>query len=619
MVIITIRHYNYFTILAIVALGLSHARVNLVLCFYIDKYNRHCIITMMRDATFFTKPGPVWQRRYEALRAFFVERLPTQLVAERFGFSPGYVRLLCHQFRHGKIDLSEIPQQGQPVRHKVSSETRNKIIDWRKQRLSAGQIVELLSEDGVDLSVRTVERVLAEEGLPRLPRRTRLKLGLTVRGAQVPERSELLVSIGQLEGQRLESTGAGIFLFTPFIAQLGLHEVVQAAGLPGNKVIAAINYFLSFLALKLLGSERYAHVGEHAFDPALGLFAGLNVLPKCTAMSTYSYSLDEVHLTRLQQAFVQRSARLGLYDGTTINLDFHTVPHYGDQSVLEEHWAGARGKVMKGALTLFAQDAQSKLLLYTAADILKEEADDQVLAFLSFWKRVRRGVKPTLIFDSKFTSYENLSKLNQQGIRFITLRRRGHKLIKELEKIDAWKRITIPHEKRKYPNPLIHESTIAMRGYDGMIRQIVMRGNGHEKPAFIITNDQAAPVELIVGNYARRWRVENGIAEAVKFFHLNALSSPILVKVHFDIVMTMIADTLYCRLAQNLRGFEACDAPKLYRDFVKGKGEVVVKEGSITVTYPRRAHNPILRAVPWQRLPQKIPWLNDVPLRFDFR
>jgi hypothetical protein len=274
---------------------------------------------------------------------------------------------------------------------------------------------------------------------------------------------------------------------------------------------------------------------------------------------------------------------------------------------------------MKGALTLFAQDAQSKLLLYTAADILKEEADDQVLAFLSFWKRVRRGVKPTLIFDSKFTSYENLSKINQQGIKFITLRRRGHKLIKGLEKIDSWKRITIPHEKRKYPNPLIHESYIALRGCDGVVRQIVMRGNGHEKPAFIITNDQVASVELIVGDYARRWRVENGIAEAVKFFHLNALSSPILVKVHFDIVMTMIADTLYCRLAQNLRGFEACDAPKLYRDFVKGKGEVAIKEGSITVTYPRRAHNPILRAVPWQRLPQKIPWLNDAPIRFDFR
>jgi len=573
----------------------------------------------MRDASFFTQPVPTWQRRYEALRACFVDRLPTQIVAERFDFSPGYVRLLCHQFRHGKIDLSESPQPGKPTRHKVSSDTRGKIIAWRQQRLSAGEIVELLSEEGVELSVRTVERVLAEEGLPKLPRRTRLKLGLTVRGAQVPERAESLRSFEKIEGQHLESTGAGIFLFTPFMVQLGLHEVVESAGLPGTKIIDAMNYFLSFLALKLLGTERYAHVGEHAFDPALGLFAGLNVLPKCTALSTYSYSLDEIHLTRLQQAFVQRSTRLGLYEGTTINLDFHTVPHYGDQSVLQQHWAGARGRVMKGALTLFAQDAQSKLLLYTAADIRKEEADDQVLAFLSFWKRMRRGIKPTFIFDSKFTTYENLSKLDRQGVKLITLRRRGHKLMEGLDKINSWRRITVANEKRKYQNPLIHESAVPLRDYDGEVRQIIMRGNGREKPAFVITNDQETPVELIVGNYARRWRVENGIAEAVKFFHLNALSSPILIKVHFDIIMTMIADTLYSRLAHNLRGFEACDAPKLYRDFVKGKGEIAIKDGQIAVTYPRRAHNPILRAVPWQRFPQKIPWLNDARMNFHFQ
>lgn len=572
----------------------------------------------MRDATFFTQPVAPWQRRYEAVRAFFVDRLPTQLVAERFGFASGYVRLLCHQFRHGKIDLLEVPQEGKASRHKVSSQVRSKIIAWRKQTLSAGEIVELLSEEGVELSVRTVERVLAEEGFPRLPRRTRLKLGLTVQGAQVPERSEILGSLGGLEGQRFDSAAAGVFLFAPFIAQLGLHEVVAAAGLPGTKAIGAVNYLLSFVALKLLGTERYAHVGEHTFDPALGLFAGLNVLPKCTALSTYSYSLDQIHLTRLQQAFVQRCSRLGIYDGSIINLDFHTVPHFGDESVLEKHWAGARNKTMKGALTLFAQDAQSKLILYTAADIQKDEADDQVLSFLSFWRRIRRGVQITLIFDSKFTTYENLSKLNDLGVKFITLRRRGHKLLKEVEKMEPWTRITIPHEKRKYPNPLIHESSIALAGYNGQVRQIVMRGNGHEKPTFIITNDQETAVELIAGNYARRWRVENGIAEAVKFFYLNALSSPILIKVHFDVVMTMIADTLYSRLAQNLRGFEACDAPKLYRDFVKGKGEVAVKEGRIAVTYPKRAHNPILRAVPWQRFPQQVPWLDNAPFTLTF-
>ncbi|KKM11597.1 transposase [Clostridiales bacterium PH28_bin88] len=572
----------------------------------------------MRDATFFTRPTAGWQRRYEALRASFVERLPDRIVAERFGYSPGYISLLRHQFRHGKIDFSEPIAEGKATRWKISAGARQKIIDWRQRQLSAGEIAELLAQEDIDVSVRTVERVLAEEGFPKLPRRTQLKIGRTVKGADVPARAESILP-ARVEGKRMESAGAGVFLFAPFLAQLGLNEVLRKAKLPESKYISAQSYVLSFLALKLLGTERYAHVGDHAFDPGLGLFAGLNVLPKCTALSTYSYSLDQAHITRLQEAFVSRVSRLGLYDGSVVNLDFHTVPHFGDESVLDEHWAGARSKRMKGALTLFAQDAQSKLILYTAADIQCREADDQVLAFLPFWQRLCRGVPSTFIFDSKFTTYSNLAELDRQGIKFITLRRRGQKLLDHAAKLEPWTRIKIPHEKRKYPNPLVHESKVELRGYEGELRQIIVRGNGHEKPAFLITNDFDAPVELLVGNYARRWRVENGIAEAVKFFHLNALSSPILIKVHFDLVMTMIADTLYWRLAQNLRGFESCDAPKIFRHFVRGQGIVEVKDGQVIVTYPKRAHNPILRAVPWQHLPTSLPWLGGAELTLQFK
>lgn len=572
----------------------------------------------MRDANFFTRPTAAWQRRYEALRACFVERLPDRIVAERFGYSPGYVSLLRHQFRHGKIDFSEPVAEDKAARRKISAGARQKITHWRQKQLSAGEIAELLAHEGVDVSVRTVERVLAEEGFPKLPRRTQLKIGHTVKGAQIPARAEAILP-SHLEGERMHSAGAGVFLFAPFLAQLGFPKILRKAKLPESKYISAERYLLSFLALKLLGNERYAHVGDHSFDPGLGLFAGLNVLPKCTALSTYSYSLDQSHITRLQEAFVESASRLGIYDGRIINLDFHTVPHFGDESVLDEHWAGARGKRMKGALTLFAQDAQSKLILYTAADIQRQETDEQVLAFLPFWQRICREVPSTFIFDSKFTTYANLSELDRCGVKFITLRRRGQKLIDQVAKLQPWTRIMIPHEKRKYPNPLVHESRIELRGYEKELRQIIVRGNGREKPAFLITNDFEAPVELVVGNYARRWRVENGIAEAVKFFHLNALSSPILIKVHFDLVMTMIADTLYWRLAQNLRGFESCDAPKLFRHFVRGQGKVEVKDGQIIVTYPKRAHNPILRAVPWQHLPSSLPWLGGAGLTLKFK
>jgi transposase len=571
----------------------------------------------MRDENFFLHPVQEWQRRYEALRASFVDRLPAKVIAERFGYSVSYINLLRHLFIHEKIDFSEPLPEGKTRRHRVDADTRAKICNWREHRLSAGEITELLSEEGVEVSVRTIERVLAEEGYSRLPRRTRLKLGMTVKGAQVPPVAQR-IQLGDVSQKSFDSEGAGVFLFAPFIEKLNLFKVVEDAGLPGTKMIPAFSYLLSFLALKLLGTERYAHITEHAFDPGPGLFAQLNVLPKCTSISTYSYSLDAVHLLRLQQSFVKHADKLKLYDGNIINLDFHTIPHFGEESVLQEHWAGARSKRMKGALTLFAQDAASKLILYTAADIKREEADDQVVSFLSFWKRVKRGIKPTFVFDSKFTTYPNLSVLNQQGIRFITLRRRGKNMVSGIQEIESWKRIHIAHAKRKYPNPLVHESFIVLPDYEGDLRQVIVRGNGHEKPAFLISNDFETPLELLVGNYARRWRVENVISEAIKFFNLNALSSPILVKVHFDVIMTMIADTLYTMLAQKLRGFESCDAAKIYRLFVKGKGKVSLQRDKITVTFPRRANNPILRNVPWHRLPQALSWLDGSNLELKF-
>lgn len=572
----------------------------------------------MNNASYFLHPKHEWQRRYETLRACFIDRLPDKAIAARFGYKPGYVRLLKHQFRHGKIDFSEPIPEGKKRRRRVTQEIRSKICEWRRQNLSAGEITELLSEDGTELSIRTVERVLTEEGFPKLPRRTQIKIGLNVQGGEIPEKSEK-ITLGDVNGKTIDCPNAGVFLFAPFLAQFDIDKILSTARLPGSKIIPAKSYFLSFLSLKLLGNERYAHVDGHAFDPGVGLFAGLNVLPKCTAMSTYSYSLDDHHILALQKHFVAQAYKLGLYGGDIVNLDFHTAPHFGEQSELEKHWAGARNKRMKGALCLFAQDAASKLMLYTACDIKRNESDDQVLSFLSYWKGVEQGLLPTFIFDSKFTTYPKLSELNNQKIKFVTLKRRGKKEIEMVDTLEGWERIRIPHAKRKYPNPYVHESYVELNKYDGTVRQLIVRGNGREKPTFLITNDFDTDKALILGNYARRWRVENGIAEAVKFFHLNALSSPILVKIYFDIAMTLIADTLYSMLTKRLRGFENCDAPKVYRNFIRGKGTVTVNDNDVTVTYPKRAHNPILRKVAWSNLPKDLPGLGGVRLNFRFK
>jgi hypothetical protein len=534
---------------------------------------------------------------------------------------PGYVHVLKHRFRRGLLHFTFRPSDAPGARRGTPAGIRSRIVELRRLReLSAGQIAEIIEEDGTDLSARTVERILREAGFPRLPRRTRLLIGETRAHTTVPEVSRRL-SVQHIDGMTVTSDMAGLFAFAPFIELLGLPAMISRGGLPGSRPIPALHYFLSFLALKLAGTERLSHTNDHNFDAGLGLFAGLNVLPKCTAMSTYAYSLDGPVLDRLQQSVAKAGKRLGLYTSDTINLDFHAVPHWGDESVLDKNWVGARNKGIKSALTLFAQDCTSKLILYTQADIRRSEADDQVLEFVRFWRKIAKSVTPTLVFDSRFTSYAQLARLDQQKVRFITLRRRGTELIRaaEARPHSDWKQVTIPHEKRKYPRPWVLDACISLRNYPGQLRQIIMRGTGHEKPTFIITNDLRSPVEVIIGRYARRWNVENVIAEAVKFFHLNALSSPILVKVHFDVVMTMIADTLYYLLAQRLRGFEECNAPRIFRHFIRGKGHVTVTGEEITVRYPKRAHNPLLRAIPWNQLPERVSWLGNRRLRMDWR
>lgn len=575
----------------------------------------------MDPARFFRHPRTVGHIQYEALRASFLERLPAPSVAERFHLTVGHVHLLRHRFRRGLIPFTFRAADLPGGRRGTPANVRARIAELRRQgSLSAGQIAEILDDEEIDVSVRTVERILREAGFPKLPRRARLLIGETRERAKVPAVSSLL-PIKHMEQFGAPSDLAGIFLFAPFIELLGLPAIVAGARIPGSKPIPPLSYFLSFLALKLAGNERLSHTDDHSFDRGLGLFAGLNVLPKCTSMSTYAYSLNAPSINRLQRGVAKAGQHLGLYTASTINLDFHAVPHWGDESVLDKNWVGARGKGIKSALTLFAQDCDSKLILYTEADIRRSEADDQVLRFVAFWKRIAKSVKPTLVFDSRFTSYEQLAKLDAQHVRFITLRRRGRALIRQAESLPAevWTRITVPHDKRKFPRPLVHESYVRLRGYPKPIRQIIMRGNGHEKPTFIITNDDKTPVAIIVAQYARRWHVENGIAEAVKFFHLNALSSPILVKVHFDVLLTMIADTLYYLLAKRLRGFEACDAPRIFRHFIRGKGTVGIKDGEIVVTFPKRAHNPILRAVDWSKLPDRVSWLGNRRLRFEWR
>jgi transposase len=599
-----------------------------ILCFFIifdlTSYKTYyifmCVAARFDPYRYFAHPKSPGQKQYEALRSFYVDNLPARVVADQFGYTLASFNALRHKFKTGKLSFQFTRKPG-PQGSRVPKEIQERIFEIRTtHNLSAYRIAEILAVEGNEINPRTINRLLQKAGFPPVPRRAKLAIGETVAGAKVPEETRILEP-NALEGRTAECSVGGIFLFAPLIERLGLPEVVSQASLPGSKQIPPLQYFLSFLALKLIGKERLSQVNDLSFDQGMGLFAGLNVLPKCTAISDYSYRLDPFVLDRLLQGFVRQMNRHHAYRSDTINLDFHTIPHYGDESVLQTHWVPAKGKRLKGALTLFAQDCESTLFQYAQADILRSEASEQIIVFAKFWKKVHGKLASTLVFDSKLTSYEHLNILNDMGAHFITLRRRGKKLVAALDRVphSQWQKLHLDIPKRKYKTPFVFESTIELAGYDDKLRQIVMKGTGREQPSFLITNDFQSPVDAIVFRYAKRWRIENGIAEAVKFFSLNALSSPILIKVHFDVLLTMIAHALYHFLSQRLRGFEECRSSTIFRNFINMKADIVIQNNDIIVTFPRRAHNPIIKAAQLDKITPSISWLGNRRMLFKFK
>ncbi|MBE3115462.1 MAG: transposase [Actinobacteria bacterium] len=218
--------------------------------------------------------------------------------------------------------------------------------------------------------------------------------------------------------------------------------------------------------------------------------------------------------------------------------DFHSIPHFGDLSEMEKVWCGSRGKTIKGANTVFTQDGKSNVILYTRADILRKEESEEIKRFVAYWKKQNNNLGKTLVFDCHFTRYQVLDELTEEEVRFITLRKRSQKLTKTTEQIPEkeWQKVTLSIPKRKYRKVSAYESSVILRGCKHPLRQIIIKDHGRNQPTFIITNNRKFTLEKCLEVYAKRWHIENKLSELVSFFNLNALSSPLMIRIHFDIL-----------------------------------------------------------------------------------
>ena len=116
----------------------------------------------------------------------------------------------------------------------------------------------------------------------------------------------------------------------------------------------------------------------------------------------------------------------------SFDLDFHTIPFHGEDALVEKHYVTKRSRRQKGLLAFLVQDADTRVFCYANAELRKDEQNDEIMRFVSFWKRRTGHLPEELVFDSKLTTHSNLHRLNKKGVRFITLRARTRKMMQEI-------------------------------------------------------------------------------------------------------------------------------------------------------------------------------------------
>ena len=570
--------------------------------------------TITDPVAFFRTPGSTRQRQYEALRAFFVEDRPSAEAAKAFGYSVGAFRVLCHRFRHDPRarEFFQSAHVGRPPGVRRSEEVRAEVVALRKKNYSVRDISNALSERGMKVTPAAARDILRDEGFAPLPRRLDDERPEHLGPAVQPAADVRDFSLAPRE---LVTACGGLFLFVPDLVRLGVADLASAATLPGSKPIPASHALLSALALKLWSIERKSHVMSLVADQGLALFAGLNAIPKKSYLSEYSHRLERRHTLRLLGAWQDKLANSDLATGDSINLDFHSMPYAGEDPVVQKHYVAMRSRRQPSILAFLAQDATSNVFCYSNADLRKGEEAEEVFRFLDFWAAHHGKKLPgELVFDSKLTTHAGLARLDAMGVPFFTLRRRDAKLLAEARALppSAWRVVPLDKVTRKFRTPRVFEQQVTIAKHT--LRQLFIEDLGHEEPTVLLTNQRTRPVKQLVTRYAQRMLIENALSDAVRFFHANALSSSVAMKVDFDLALLVIASGLYRRLARGMRGYSDAQARQVFRDLIEMPATVRVSPEQIAVTFHRRAHLPIILASEVFKETPSVPWWNGASL-----
>jgi hypothetical protein len=562
-------------------------------------------------AAFFTEPADPTQRRYEALRAYFVEGATAREAAERFGYAPSTLVAAVRDF---DLDPARffVERRPGPRRAPAKEAARAAVVRLRRAGLSVPEIAERLAGSETPLNRTGVWEILREEGFERLAPRPPSARGEGLR--EHPPRTRLIR--WPERPVRFPSAYAGLLLLVPGLLELELERAVRAARFPGTREVPALSSLLSLLALKAIGRRRLSHVDDVATDPALATFAGLESLPKASSLGSYSYRLDRSHDQALLAELGRAMVGQGQAEGRDFDLDFHAILHFGDDVALEEHYVPRRSQRTESVLTFFAHDGETRNLVYANADLRRHDQAEEALRFARHWLQTSGRLPELLVFDSKLTTGAGLAALDAEGIRFLTLRQRSAKLLAALAALPPEEWTTIRLERRGHNRPQVHEDTVTVRGCPAPLRQLAVRGLGHRHPTLLLTNDAEKTPKALVSRYAQRMTIEQRLAEAIRSFHLDALSSAVALNVDLDVTLTVWAAAAYDALRRRLRGYEQASPDTIWRRFVSSPGWLTLGPDEVVARIKARTYSPVMRSA---QLPEiTVPWWRDRRLRFEF-
>jgi hypothetical protein len=565
-------------------------------------------------ARLFQHPESTAQRHYEICRAYFLEHLTAAEVAARFQLQVASIRTLVRDFaQHPNLGqfFHTTPAVDRPSPKRVSIHDRACAL--RRLGHTLGEIRTQLQAEGHTVSEAYLFRVLQHEGLATKGQRCRPVRRPGDRandGSLVPAVADVQ-QLALTNGRQFATKVAGLFLFLPQLLALDLPNAVRQAGLPGSEPIPPLQAFLALLLPKLLGHRRISHISDLCADEGAGLWAGLNVLPKTTYATDYSYRTDRTMHERLVAAIV---AKTPLGDAPySFNLDFHAIPFRGHEPDLENHWVPLRNRALPAVMAFVAQAAGRRIMCYATANVLRADADSMVPKFATYWQAETGQYPARLLFDSRATTYTGLNQLTQAGVGFITIRRRGSSMLARVQRLPAssWQRCQIIQAKGRRRQVSYVDELVQLDGYKGQARQLIVTGLGHESPTFFLTNDRPEPqtAREVIQTYASRNHIENRLGEQITFFHLDCLCSEVRLNVDFDLTLTVVADLLYRGLAERLKGFAQASPHKVFRKFVDTPGSVTIKAAEIVVRLGKRAHNPLLQEAGLTQRTSAVPWL----------